>query len=36
MENRTERGFPPRPHPSSFSLNEERTTKTDPFNETVH
>ena len=24
MENRTERGFPPRPHPSLFSAKEER------------
>ena len=26
MENRTDRGFPPRPHPSVFSENEERRT----------
>ena len=26
MENRTERGFPPRPHPSVFSRTEERRT----------
>lgn len=26
MENRTERGFPPRPHPYTFSGNEERRT----------
>jgi len=26
MENRTERGFPPRPHPSVFSQTEERRT----------
>ena len=24
MENRTDRGFPPRPHPSMFSRTEER------------
>ena len=32
MENRTERGFPPRPHPSSFSWKEERPTKSDQLN----
>jgi putative transposase len=32
MENRTERGFPPRPHPSSFSCKEERPTKSDQLN----
>ena len=26
MENRTDRGFPPRPHPSVFSGTEERRT----------
>jgi putative transposase len=26
MENRTDRGFPPRPHPSIFSVTEERRT----------
>jgi putative transposase len=36
MENRSERGFPPRPHPSSFSGNEEPTTKSDQLSETVH
>jgi putative transposase len=36
MENRTERGFPQAPHPSPFSMKEEKTTKTDQLNETVH
>ena len=36
MQNRPERGFAQAPHPSSFSLKEERTTKTDQRNETVH
>jgi transposase InsO family protein len=36
MENRSERGFPQRPHPSSLSGNEEPTTKSDQLNETVH
>jgi hypothetical protein len=36
MEDRTERGFPQRPHPSSFSGNEEQTTKGDQLSETVH
>jgi putative transposase len=36
MENRTERGFPQRPHPSSFSWNDERTTKSDQLNQPVH
>jgi putative transposase len=36
MENRTERGFPQRPHPSSFSGHEEPTTKGDQLSETVH
>src|SRR5947207_5084542 len=36
METRTERGFPQAPHPSSRSLKEEETTKSDQRNETVH
>jgi hypothetical protein len=36
MENRTARGFPQRPHPSSFSGHEEPTTKGDQLSETVH
>jgi Integrase core domain len=36
MENRRERGFPPRPHPSPVLGNEESTTKTDQLSETVH
>jgi putative transposase len=36
MENRTERGFPQAPHPSSFSMKEETTTTNDQHNETVH
>jgi putative transposase len=36
MENRTERGFPQVPHPSSLSLKEEKTTKTDRHSDTVH
>jgi transposase InsO family protein len=36
MENRTERGFPRRPRPSSFSGHEEPTTKGDQLSETVH
>jgi putative transposase len=36
MENRTERGFPQRPHPSSFSGHEEPTTKGDQLSETAH
>jgi hypothetical protein len=36
MENRKERGFTQAPHPSSFSMNEEKTTKTDQLTETVH
>ena len=36
MENRTGRGFPQAPPPSSFSLREEQTTKTDQLSETVH
>ena len=36
MENRKARGFPHRPHPSSFSRKEERTTNGDQLSETVH
>jgi hypothetical protein len=36
LENHTERGFPQRPHPPSFSWKEERTTNGDQLNETVH
>jgi transposase InsO family protein len=36
MENRTERGFPQAPHPSSLSLKEEKTTKNDQLSDTVH
>jgi len=36
MQNRQERGFAQPPHPSTLSLNEERTTKSDQHNETVH
>jgi hypothetical protein len=36
MENRTERGFPQRPHPSSFSWQEERPTTSDQPNQPVH
>jgi hypothetical protein len=36
MENRTERGFPQAPHPSSLSLEEEKITKNDQLSETVH
>ena len=36
MENCLERSFPPRPHPSSVSGTQERTTKSDQLNETVH
>jgi transposase InsO family protein len=36
MENRIERGFPQAPHPSSVSMNEDKTTKKDQHSETVH
>ena len=36
MENRTERGFPQAPHPSSFSLKEDELTKNDRVTEPVH
>ena len=36
MENRTERGFPQAPHPSSLSMKAEKTTRTDQLSDTVH
>jgi hypothetical protein len=36
MENRPERGFPQAPHPSSFSMKEDKAPKNDQFSETVH
>jgi putative transposase len=36
MENRTERGFPQAPHPSSLSGKEDQTTKTDHHSKPVH
>ena len=36
LENRTERGFPQRPQPPSFSWKEEKTTNGHQLNETVH
>ena len=36
MENRQGRGFPQAPHPLSFSMRKEQTTKNDQLNETVH
>ena len=36
MENRTGRGFPQAPHPSSLSLKEDKITKNDQLSETVH
>src|ERR1700687_276400 len=36
MENRTERGFPQAPHPSSFSLKEAEPTKNDRLSQPVH
>ena len=36
MENRTERGFPQAPHPSSLSLKEGTTPKTGQHSEPVH
>jgi putative transposase len=36
MENRQERGFPQAPHPSSLSVKEDKTTKTDQLSETLH
>ena len=36
MQNRQERGFAQAPHPSSSSPEEQRTTKNDQHNETVH
>ena len=36
MENRQGRGFPQAPHPLSFSMRKEQTTKNDQLNENVH
>jgi transposase InsO family protein len=36
MQNRQERGFAQAPHPSAFSMNEDKTTKTDQLSKTVH
>jgi len=36
MENRTERGFPQGPHPSSLSLKEDKTTTINQHSEPVH
>ena len=36
MENRQGRGFPQAPHPLSFSMRKEQTTRNDQLNETVH
>jgi hypothetical protein len=36
MENRTERGFPQPPHPSSLLMKEDKTTKADQHSEPVH
>ncbi len=36
MENRTDRGFPQAPHPSSLSMKEEKTPKNDQLSDTVH
>jgi hypothetical protein len=36
MENRTGRGFPQVPHPSSLSRKEEQKTKNDQLSETAH
>ena len=36
VENRQGRGFPQAPHPLSFSMRKEQTTKNDQPNETVH
>ena len=35
VENRQGRGFPQAPHPLSFSMRKEQTTKNDQLNETV-
>ena len=35
MENRQGRGFPQAPHPLSFSMRKEQTTRNDQLNETV-
>ena len=36
MENRQGRGFPQAPHPLSFSMRKEQTTRNDQLNETIH
>ena len=36
MENRQGRGFPQAPHPLSFSMRKEQTTRNDQLNETVY
>ena len=36
MENRQGRSFPQAPHPLSFSMRKEQTTRNDHLNETVH
>ena len=36
MENRQGRGFSQAPHPLSFSMRKEQTTKNDQLNETAH
>ena len=36
MENRQGRGFPQAPHPLSFLMRKEQTTRNDQLNETVH
>ena len=36
MQNRPERGFAQAPHPSAVSMKDDRTTKSDQLNETVH
>ena len=36
LEHRTDRGFPQRPHPSSFSWKQERTTNGDQLSQPVH
>ena len=36
VENRQGRGFPQAPHPLSFSMRKEQTTKNDQLNEIVH
>jgi hypothetical protein len=36
MDNRRERGFPQAPHPSSFTLTKQKTTKNDRLSQPVH